>query len=85
MGNIFYSLLMEKEPYEHLRTKEAQDEVMAGNRDQLSNELMSSDDPIVVAIRKAIGMCWNQNASDRSSSKEVATFLQTQLYIIVNN
>lgn len=82
MGNIFYSLLMEQWPYEYLKEKKAQQQIMAGNRSNLSIELLSSSDPVVLVLRKGIEMCWKQNASGRFSAIDVATYLNTKLHII---
>jgi len=78
-GNILFSLLMDKWPYEELykekNTKAVSKLIVMGNRDELSTELLESTDPIDVAIRTAIRMCWVHDWRKRPSAKEVADFL----------
>ena len=78
-GNILFSLLMDKWPYEELYKEKNTDAVskliVMGNRDSLSTELLESTDPIDVAIRTAMRMCWVHDWRKRASAKEVADFL----------
>jgi len=78
-GNILFSLLMDKWPYEELYKEKNTDAVskliVMGNRDSLSTELLESTDPIDVAIRTAMRMCWVHDWRKRPSAKELADFL----------
>ena len=79
VGNILFSLLMDKWPYEDLYKEKSTDAVskhiVRGDRDALSAELLESTDPIDVAIRTAMNMCWVHDWRERPSAKEIARFL----------
>ena len=79
VGNVLFSLLMDKWPYEDLYKEKNTDAVskriIRGDRDTLSTELLESTDPIDVAIRTAMNMCWVHDWRERYNAKEVASFL----------
>ena len=79
MGNIFFSLLMDKWPYEELYKKKntyaVSKLITKGKRDKLSKELLESTDSIDAALRTAMDMCWEQDWRKRASAKDVANFL----------
>jgi len=78
-GNILFTLLMDKWPYEDLykekNTGAVSKHIVAGDRDALSTELLESTDPIDVAIRTAMNMCWIHDWRERPSAKDVADYL----------
>ena len=79
VGNILFSLLMDKWPYEDLykekNTEAVSKHIVRGDRDALSTELLESTDPIDVAIRTAMDMCWIHDWRERPSAKDIAQFL----------
>ena len=70
---------MDKWPYEDLCKEKSTDAVskhiVRGDRDALSAELLESTDPIDVAIRTAMTMCWVHDWRERPSAMEIARFL----------
>eukprot|EP00562_Extubocellulus_spinifer_P032839 CAMPEP_0178730000 /NCGR_PEP_ID=MMETSP0699-20121125/29279_1 /TAXON_ID=265572 /ORGANISM="Extubocellulus spinifer, Strain CCMP396" /LENGTH=582 /DNA_ID=CAMNT_0020381983 /DNA_START=93 /DNA_END=1841 /DNA_ORIENTATION=+ len=82
MGNIFFSLLMDKWPYEELykekNTAVVSKLITKGKRDKLSKELLESADPIDVALRTAMEMCWEQDWKRRASARDVANYLDAE-------
>lgn len=81
-GNIFFSLLMDKWPYEELykekNTAVVSKLITKGKRDKLSKELLESADPIDVALKTAMEMCWEQDWKRRASAKDVANYLDAE-------
>ena len=79
VGNILFSLLMDKWPYEDLykekNTEAVSKHIVRGDRDALPTELLESTDPIDVAIRTAMDMCWIHDWRERPSAKDIAQFL----------
>ena len=78
VGNILFSL-MDRWPYEDFYKEKSIDAVskhiVRGDRDALSAELLESTDPIDVAIRTAMNMCWVHDWRERPSAKDIAQFL----------
>jgi len=85
MGNVFYSLLTEYWPFEGMDEKEAQQEIMDGERPPIDHNIRNSSDPIDAAFIKAISMCWRQNPEKRATAKEVKHFLAEQIKSIEND
>jgi serine/threonine protein kinase len=79
MGNVFYSILTEKWPYEDDKSRDAQEAVKQGKRPNISSRLQNSDDPAVKAILKAITMSWRHDPEERATALEVKEFLRQEL------
>lgn len=79
MGNIFYSLLTKLYPFEHVKTKDAQEKIMTGERPFIDPKFTNSTKSRVQAMLKAIDMCWIQDPRKRASAREVASFLKVEL------
>ena len=91
MGNIFYTLLTEYWPFEDIEEKEAQEQVINGYRpifeglvvsfstNQTSSKDKKKEDSCIDALKVAMKMCWQQDASLRPSADEVTLYLKTQL------
>lgn len=65
MGNIFYSILSGKSPFEGERESRAQKKVIKGERPEIPDEVLQSDDIAIQAILSATKKCWEQNPIDR--------------------
>ena len=79
MGNIFYSLLTGRWPFENRKTKEAQRLIKNNQRPPIDDAIRESDDPLDVAMLKAIERCWEQDPVERASAREIEKFLETEL------
>lgn len=91
MGNIFYQLLEGKEPFDEMRKlKHVDDEyiqnlVKEGNRPQLSDDIINSDDPNILTILKAMSMCHTQDWRERASARKVRDVLNMQWRRVVDS
>lgn len=91
MGNIFYQLLEGKEPFDEMRQlKHVDDEyiqnlVKEGNRPQLSDDIINSDDPNILTILKAMSMCHTQDWRERASARKVRDVLNMQWRRVVDS
>mmetsp|Transcript_6879 Transcript_6879/g.10879 ORF Transcript_6879/g.10879 Transcript_6879/m.10879 type:complete len:437 (-) Transcript_6879:239-1549(-) len=89
MGNIFYTLLEEKLPFEdvkeHKGTEAVQKLVRRGVRPNLQLAVEQSQDHSIKVIIKAMTMCWNQQAKDRPSASDVRDYLLTELDRLTSN
>ena len=79
MGNVFYSLLTGKWPFEDRKTKEAQKLIKNNERPPIDREIRESDDPLDVALLKALERCWEQDPIERASAREIEQFLEAEL------
>ena len=84
MGNIFYSLLTGRWPFENRKTKEAQRLIKNNQRPPIDDAMKESDDPLDVAMVKAIERCWEQDPVERASAREIEQFLETELATLKN-
>lgn len=79
MGNIFYSLMMNEDPFEKEYDKGSSRQVRKlvkrGDRPKLNKEIVKSSDSILKVLRKAMNMCHKHDWRERASSKEVADLL----------
>lgn len=79
MGNIFYTLMINKWPFEDLYDKDGtsavRKEVRAGHRPPMTSRVQNSQDPRIKAMIKAMEMCFVQDWRKRATAKEVADFL----------
>ena len=84
MGNIFYQLLEEREPFSemrqihHVEDEYIQNLVREGNRPQLSDEIIHSEDPNIITILKAMDMCHTKEWRERPSARKVWNVLNRQ-------
>ena len=79
MGNVFYTILTEKWPFDNDKSRDAQRAVKAGKRPHIPTRLRESEDPAVKAIMKAMTMSWRHDPDERASAQEVKEYLQQQI------
>ena len=79
MGNIFYTILTDQEPWEEVSEKKAQAAVVKGVRPEVPQIIEDSSDPVDKAIRNVMYKCWKHKANDRPRAREVADYLAKQL------
>lgn len=79
LGSILYEILTGNEVWHDHEKKQAQEKVMNGELPKIDEELMESNDLVVVALREAIAMCYVFDPKGRAKSADVAAFLQQTL------
>mmetsp|Transcript_22465 Transcript_22465/g.48795 ORF Transcript_22465/g.48795 Transcript_22465/m.48795 type:complete len:519 (+) Transcript_22465:253-1809(+) len=82
MGNIFYSLLMNEDPFEKEYDRGGSSRVRRivkrGDRPTLGRAITKSSDPIEKALIKAMSMCHVHDWRERANSEEVSDFLSLE-------
>lgn len=79
MGNIFYSILTDLDPWEDWEDEEAQKAVMKGQRPEVPESIKSSVDLVDVALRKMMYKCWAHKPEDRPRARTVADYFSQKL------
>jgi hypothetical protein len=84
MGNIFYYLLTDNEPFAELRKVENSDAIkqmiIDGKIPELSEEIkVKSSNPSVLALIKAMSMCHVHDYRRRARAQTVRDFLAQEL------
>lgn len=79
LGNVLYSILTQRLPFEGVKTKEAQQAIMNGHRPAIQESILDSTDPFVKAMLKAIEMCWPQDPTLRATAREVESYIINEL------
>jgi len=79
MGNIFYSILTDMDPWEETSENKALKAVKAGNRPKVPSSIKSSEDFVDVALRKIMWNCWEHKPEDRPRARTAADFLYKKL------
>ncbi len=75
LGYVLYSILMQKDVYEEMRTKDVQRMVKKGKFLSVQKQEDKMKDAVAVAIR----MCLVKDATKRSTSMEVESYLLKKL------
>ena len=78
-GNVLYSVLTGKYPFQDKEEKEARKLIKKGNRPIISSSVRNSTDPFDQAMITAIEMCWIQDPSERASARQVQQFFLSEL------
>lgn len=82
LGNLLYHILTTRSPHGKMkreRMEEVRPMVARGDMPVLGEPYRSSVDPAVVALRKAMHMCYESDPLARSSAREVANVLMDTL------
>ena len=83
LGNTLFVLLTGTEPRgkknKKKRLKKVSQELAKGVKPAFPARYKVSDDPVVVAIRNAIMLCWDPDPGERPSAAEIANKLYTAL------
>jgi serine/threonine protein kinase len=77
MGNVFYSILSEKWPFEDIdNTKVVQEKITNGERPLTK---YFEKDKASVMLSEVIDLCWKQNPEERPSARDVALLLKRKI------
>jgi len=77
LGNVMYSILTGKKPFYKQNTTRAMDLVMGGMTPPIPHHKWGAEE---LAIIEAIKMCWVRYPKDRSSARDVDSFLKDKLF-----
>jgi serine/threonine protein kinase len=75
LGNIFYMLLQGEWPFNDVPLDTAYNLVKNGTRPSVYADVWYSDNPVDIALKGAMIMCHEQNATIRSSAREIEKYL----------
>lgn len=82
MGNIFYSILTEKWPFEDIADATvAQERIKNGQRPAMQDY---SHDKALLELAEVVNLCWKQNATERPIARDVVSLLETKLKKLLN-
>lgn len=79
LGSIFYQILTGKEVWNDIDVEKAQQYITEGQLPKIDDELLNSEDPVDLALRGAISMCYVFDPKGRASAADVASFLENKL------
>ena len=79
VGNIFYTLLTDLEPWADYSEKKAQKRVLDGKRPKVPEEKKQSVDFVDVALRQAMYGCWLTDPKERPRARKIADYLSSKL------
>lgn len=68
-------------PFEkpNLSCKQTGKELISGRRPQFPEHIEKSNDPSIMAVKKALSMCWTQDWKQRPSARSISEYLYSQL------
>lgn len=75
LGNIFYMLLQGDWPFYDVPQQVAMELVKNGTRPSVYADIWFSTDPVDVALKEAMIMCHEQNATERATARTVEEYL----------
>lgn len=78
LGSILYTLLTGKEVWADMSTSMAQKYISKGKLPPINENTMNINDPVDIALKDAIELCWVFDPKERATAREVATFLQNK-------
>lgn len=82
LGNIFYTILTNLDPFDDYDEKEAIRAIMKGERPEVPAPQLKSNDPVDVVLRKVMHQCWKHKPDDRPRARALADFLSKELSLL---
>ena len=79
LGNVLYSILTRKVPFENEKRDKVPELVMRGGRPKIAQAILESQDPFDQSMLKAIQMCWIQDPKERATARQVQRFITSEL------
>mmetsp|Transcript_5483 Transcript_5483/g.11939 ORF Transcript_5483/g.11939 Transcript_5483/m.11939 type:complete len:556 (+) Transcript_5483:40-1707(+) len=79
LGSIMYEILTGKDVWYNTDTKKAQRYIRKGKLPTIDDKYLESQDPVDVALREAIGMCYVFDPHKRAKAADVASYLRKKL------
>mmetsp|Transcript_12578 Transcript_12578/g.22060 ORF Transcript_12578/g.22060 Transcript_12578/m.22060 type:complete len:176 (-) Transcript_12578:375-902(-) len=76
LGSILYEILTGKDVWYDTDTEKAQKYIRKGKLPTIEDKYLNSKDPVDVALREAISMCYIFDPKERAKAGDVASFLQ---------
>lgn len=79
LGSLIYYILTGHEAWHDTDTRKAQKYIRKGELPEIQEEILKSKDPVDLALRGAIDMCYVFDPKKRAKAGAVASFLQKRL------
>jgi hypothetical protein len=79
MGNIFYTLLADKEPWDGFEETVAQRMIMKGIRPDLPEAKVNGEEFVDVTLRELVSQCFQQDPRRRPRARAVADILSAKI------
>ena len=79
MGNIFYTLVTQKWPFEALKESKAKRRVKRGERPLVEDKILSNNITETKVLLQAMNMCWTQDPKERATARQVENYLNEEL------
>ena len=84
LGNVFYTILADEIPFDDVGSKQAVKDIKNGIRAKIPSRLLTSEDPVDIALRTVVDRAWQQEPQDRPRARELADYLAKELEKIDN-
>ncbi len=78
-GSILYEILTKKPVWDDEDSNDARKLIRKGRLPKIDEHLLESNDPVDVALREAISMCYVFDPKDRAKAADVASYLTEKL------
>lgn len=72
-------MLTNMDPWEETGSEKAHKAIIEGKRPKIPSEVLSSEDPVDVALRKVMHQCWEHKPEDRPRARALADYLSKEL------
>jgi hypothetical protein len=79
VGDVLYYLHTNRWVFEGLSNQEAATILARGDTSPIPVPLLTSLDPVVMTLSRAIEMCWTYEYEHRPSARDVSNFVKEQL------
>ena len=79
LGNVFYMVLTDEIAFDDMSSKKATKAIQNGERAEIPSNILSSNDPVNVALRTVVKQCWEQDPKDRPRARALADYLHKEL------
>lgn len=79
MADVMFYVLTKLWMWEGITTKKAKSLTERGGRPEIPRDILTSEDPAIKAMVKAIKDCWIGNPKERPRSRQISDFLREAL------
>ena len=84
LGNVFYTILTDEIPFDDVSDMQAVKDIKNGIRAKIPPRLLTSEDPVDIALRTVVEQTWRQEPQDRPRARTLADYLAKELEKIAN-
>lgn len=79
LGNVLYYVHTNHWLYEGLSNEKAMSKIYQGEHSPYPGKIQTSGSPVVIALSKAIEMCWTRDWQSRPTARQVSDYLMSAL------